>query len=152
MHETQLELEAFAMKFNDFINSYIETVATFPASNDFHLEDFHENFSSSTFQICQFLDKSKNPFSSGRNFSCQSRIMRKLQYFLNRSFSTRYCGRLWSILGAGLGSCNDRSLLQTTSTICGNDCNGWRRCWNRFILCNPERRRGVSGGHHKIDD
>lgn len=70
--------------------------------------------------------------------------MRKLEQFDNLNQLCRYCGRLWSFFGARLSSRNDRSLLQTTTAICRNDCDGWRRCWNCFIFSDIEGGRGVS--------
>jgi hypothetical protein len=53
-------------------------------------------------------------------------------------------GRVWSVAGAGLFSCYDRSLLQTAATICRDDCDGGRRCGHRFVLRYPQGGRGVS--------
>lgn len=60
------------------------------------------------------------------------------------SSSSRYCGRIWSVVGARLSSGNDRSLFQTAATICRDDCDGGRRCWNCFIFCYLEGGSGVS--------
>jgi hypothetical protein len=53
-------------------------------------------------------------------------------------------GRIWSVAGERLLGCYDRALLQTTTTICRDDCDGGRRCWHRLVLRHPQGGRRVS--------